>query len=77
MRLVFDEVKTLNYGGVSILIQVLGFHMLDEVDTLNYEGMGVMPPVLAPIPFHTVFSKIVFAKSNLPLIYEIYIAREI
>ena len=64
-----------------ILVMALGFHVwdwhgsarlvLDEVDTLNYVGMSDVPPVPTPIPLQTVFAKILFAKSNLPLIREI------
>ena len=52
---------------------------MDEVDTLNYVGVSDMPPVPAPIPLHTVFTKILFAMSNFAIDLQntMYIAREI
>ena len=55
-----------------------GYIVLDEVDTLNYVGVSDMPPVPVPIPLHTVFVKILSAKSNFAIdSRNIYIAREI
>ena len=63
----------------AILIQVLWFHVVDDVERLITKSGVPMPPVLChlSLPLRTVFVKILLAKSNFPLIREIYSPRNI